>query len=146
MLDENKLITKSEIVDGADKKPLDNSLSLKKGDNAFLDACTLHLDVKLVELITRILSEIRARYPGYLREGLARKWVNHPGNYMAITIQNRDRSFAIHVKGSPKQFNARSIDIKADRGSYCRFKLRHDSQFDDALKVILASARSTEGY
>jgi hypothetical protein len=93
----------------------------------------------------RLISEIRAHYPGDLHEGLARKWVNHPGNFVALTIQNRDQSFAIHVKGEPTQFSAPTLDIKRDRGSYSRFKLKGLNQMEDALRVILASAHRSEG-
>jgi hypothetical protein len=68
------------------------------------------------------------------------KWVNHRTNFVAITIQNRDQSFAILVKGSPDDFTAATLDIRPDRGSYCRFKLEHERQFQDALNVILVSA------
>jgi hypothetical protein len=120
--------------------------ALGKGDGAFLASCDLHLDRRLVDFAKGLLSEIRVRYPGELREGLARKWVNHPGNFFALTIQNRDQSFAVHVKGEPKKFSAPALDIKPDRGSYSRFKLKHQSQFADALRVILYSAQSSEGY
>jgi hypothetical protein len=99
-----------------------------------------------VGIAERLLAEVRGRYPGNLNEGLARKWVNHPGNFLAITIQNRDQSFAVHVKGAPEQFNAPSFEIKPDRPSYSRFKLKYQRQFDDALRVILRSAQMSEGY
>jgi hypothetical protein len=63
-----------------------------------------------------------------------------PANFVAITIQNRDQSFAIHVKGSSNNFAAPTLDIRADRGSYCRFKLEHKRQLQDAINVILTSA------
>jgi hypothetical protein len=93
-----------------------------------------------------ILAELRSRYPGHLVEGLVRKWVNHPGNFVALTIQNRDQSFAVHVKGEPEEFDAPTLDMKPDRGSYSRFKLQHPNQLADALRVILSFARASEGY
>lgn len=117
-----------------------------RGDKAFLTECKRHLDAKMFEMAERLLSELRGRYPGNLHEGLARKWVNRPGNFLALTIQNRDQSLAVHVKGEPKRFNAPTLAIKPDRGSYSRFKLKHPRQFDDALRVILASAKASEGY
>jgi hypothetical protein len=71
---------------------------------------------------------------------------NHPGNLVALTIQNRDQSFAVHVKGEPKDFSAPSLDIKPDRGSYSRFKLKHESQSEDTIRVVLASAHRSESY
>ncbi len=113
---------------------------LGSGDAAFLAECRRLLSPSLVEMATRLLHEIRNRYPGRLVEGLARKWVNQPENFLAITIQNRDQSLAIHVKGSPTNFGGNTLDIRPDRGSYCRFKLQHERQLEDAINVILASA------
>lgn len=117
-----------------------------KGDEAFLAECRRHLNERLVSMAERLLSAVRERYPGNLHEGLARKWVNQTGNFVALTIQNRDQSFAVHVKGKPKDFSAPSLDIKRDRGSYSRFKLKHENQLDDTISVVLASAQRSEGY
>lgn len=75
-----------------------------RGDGMFLSSCRHHLGAGLVSMAERLLAEIRQRYPGELHEGMARKWVNHPENFVALTIQNRDQSFAIHVKGEPQDF------------------------------------------
>ena len=117
-----------------------------RGDDAFLAECQRHLNDSLVGMAQKMLLVVRERYPGNLREGLARKWVNHPGNFFAFTIQNRDQSFAVHVKGTPENFSAPFLEIKRDRGSYSRFKLKHENQLDDTIRVILASAQRTEGY
>jgi hypothetical protein len=117
-----------------------------RGDQAFIGECERHLHSGLCDMAKAILAELRSRYPGHLMEGLARKWVNHPGNFVALTIQNRDQSFAVHVKGEPQEFDAPTLDIKPDRGSYSRFKLQHPNQLADALRVILSSARASEGY
>ena len=117
-----------------------------RSDEAFLAECQRHLDEHLVGMAERLLSAVRERYPGHLHEGLARKWVNRPGNFVALIIQNRDQSFAVHVKGKPKDFSAPSLDIKRDRGSYSRFKLTHENQLDDTIRVVLASAQRSEGY
>ena len=115
----------------------------RKGDRAFLAECRKHLDASLVAIVEELLSRIRERYPGELHEGKARKWVNYPDNFVALTIQNRDKSFAVHVKGYPDQFSALSLDIKSDRPGYCRFKLKSKDQLDDTIRVVLASARNT---
>ena len=110
------------------------------GDRAFLGECQRHLDQRLVDMAKRLLSEIREHYPGELREGKARKWLNQPNNFVAVTIQNRDQSFAVHVKGAPNTYQAPSLEIKKDRGSYSRFKLKHDNQILDTIQVVLSSA------
>lgn len=132
------------IKDGGERAKKANPTG--KGDEAFLAECRYHLDECLVGMAERLLSTVRERYPGNLHEGLARKWVNQPGNFVALTIQNRDQSFAVHVKGKPKDFSAPSLNIKPDRGSYSRFKLKHENQLDDTIRVVLASAQRSEGY
>ncbi len=116
-----------------------------RGDNMFIASCQHYLGSDLVAMAERLLSEVRSRYPGELHEGLARKWVNQPENFVALTIQNRDQSFVIHVKGEPHEFSAPTLEIKRDRGSYLRFKLTDEDQLPDAISVILASGRATYG-
>ncbi len=137
--------TAKEPTIGMMSQPDDNS-SYGRGDSMFIASCRHHLKPHLVLMAERLLSEVRSRYPGELHEGLARKWVNHPENFVAITIQNRDQSFAIHVKGEPNEFSAPTLEVKPDRGSYSRFKLKEEAQLEDAISVILASARATCGY
>lgn len=120
--------------------------SAGRGDAMFVVSCHHHLAPDLVSMVEQLLAEVRSRYPGELHEGLARKWVNHPENFMALTIQNRDQSFAIHVKGEPEDFSAPTLEIKPDRGSYSRFKLKRQEQLNDAISVILASAKVTCGF
>jgi hypothetical protein len=117
-----------------------------RGDNMFIASCQHYLGSGLVAMAERLLSEVRSRYPGELHEGLARKWVNQPENFFALTIQNRDQSFAIHVKGEPHEFSSPTLEIKRDRGSYSRFKLKDEDQLPDAISVILASGRATYGH
>ena len=111
------------------------------GDQAFIVECRRHLNEDLVVMAEELLSAVRQRYPGKLNEGKARKWVNLPDNFFALTIQNRDMSFAVHVKGAPSDFVAPSLDIKKDRGTYSRFKLKNATQLRDTVHVILASAQ-----
>jgi hypothetical protein len=91
----------------------------------------------------RIMAAVRKQYSGKLREGKARKWVNYPDNFLAMTIQTRDGSFAIHVKGRPEDFDAPTLELKPDRPGYSRFKLQRPDQLEDTIKVILESARRT---
>ncbi len=123
-----------------------DNLPAGHGDGMFIAACRRHLEPHLVQLAERLLLKLRSRYPGDLHEGKARKWVNHPENFVAITIQNRDQSFAIYVKGQPQQFSAPSLEIKPDRPGYSRFKLNDESQLQDALSLIFESAKKVYGY
>jgi hypothetical protein len=114
----------------------------RKGDEAFLRASRALMSDSLVSLIKDLLDGVRQRHPGELWEGQARKWVNSPDNFVAITIQPRDRSFAIYARGESDAYDAlSSIDVRRDRPGYVRFKLYKASQLEDALKIVLRSAR-----
>lgn len=114
--------------------------TLGTGDAAFLAACRRLMSPELAEVAEQLLIDVRARLGGELQEGLARKWVNYPRNCLAITIQPRDASYAIQIKGQPEAFNAPSLEIKPDRPSYCRFKLSSAEQLADAGRVVAMSA------
>jgi hypothetical protein len=119
---------------------------LSNGDALFLAACRRErLPEHLIDAAGRILSTIRSRYQGQMNEGLARKWVNYPDNFLALVIQPRDESFAVHVWGRPSRFHATTLEIKPDRSRYSRFKLANSGQLDDALRVIMESARLATG-
>lgn len=125
-----------------ERRPLGGQGELRRGDQEFLNACRQELLPDLVRLGEQLLERIRSQYPGELHEGLARKWVNYPDNFFAMTIQNRDQSFAIHVRGRADRVSGSSLDVRPDRGSYCRFKITKPSQLDDALRAILQSANT----
>ena len=134
----------AEIAPALTKHAAPTAEPFGSGDAAFLAECRRLLGANLVKMGTELLQELRKRYPGKMIEGFARKWVNHPANFVALTVQNRDQSFAVHVKGRPNDFAAPTLDIRPDRGSYCRFKLQQEGQ--DAIKIILASALRSEGH
>jgi len=116
------------------------------GDQAFLEDCMRLLNPTLATIAERLLVEIRRCYRGQLHEGTQRRWVNYPGNFVVMAIQNRDQSLAVYVKGRPEEFDAPTLDIRPDRQGYSRFKVQTETHFFDALRVILASARRSEGY
>lgn len=116
-----------------------DEVGLRGGDRLFLDAARLLLTPELAQTGEELLREIRSQQPGELKEGQARKWVNEPDNFVAITIQPRDQSYAIHVRGDPKDFGSSSLDIRQDRTSYCRFKIKTRDQVVEAIYVIMHS-------
>jgi hypothetical protein len=119
--------------------------AFRRGDDAFIDECRAHLPRMLAEGIVQIIADLRRQYPGHFQEGLARKWTNQPGSFVALTIQPRDRSLAIHVKGAPADFSAPSLDIRRGTDGYCRFKVDDVAQLADAGRVVQAAARNSEG-
>ena len=125
--------------------PDDDDGAFRRGDDAFIDECRAHLPRMLAEGIVQIIADLRRQYPGRFQEGLARKWTNQPGSFVALTIQPRDRSLAIHVKGTPGDFAAPSLDIRRGTDGYCRFKVDDVAQLADAGRVVQAAARNSEG-
>lgn len=124
--------------------PLANNTVLGKSDAEFIASCRSHeMPDDLVEGMERLLKRVRTEFAGALREGLNRKWVNYPENFVAITIQHRDRSFAVNVKGRPDQFLKGSLVLKDDRPGYSRFKLERAGDVKEATEVVLRSARSS---
>jgi hypothetical protein len=113
------------------------------GDEEFLRSCQRLLGEELCGMAKQLLAELRQKHQGHLHEGQARKWVNGPRNFVAITIQPRDRSLAVHVKGNPDEFVAPSLDIRPDRPSYSRFKLERHDQLSDAIQVVLSAGMRT---
>jgi len=121
--------------------------TVNNGDAAFLAACKREkLPLHLIEAAEKIIDAIRTKFAGHMREGKARKWVNYPDNFLALVIQPRDCSFAVHVWGRPNKFSAASLEIKPDRSRYSRFKLSRASQLDDTIRIILESARLCTGH
>ena len=143
--DEALLVDLGESA-GETKKSNREQSGPRAGDQQFVVECGLLLDQAFADMAKQLLAEIRRRHRGHLHEGQARKWVNHPSNFVAITIQPRDQSLAVHVKGDPNEFNAPTLDIKPDRPSYSRFKLERAAQLPDAIRAILASAQRSEGF
>lgn len=114
----------------------------REGDSNFLRECEKHLRPEIVAIARRFLSSIRESYSGNLREGQGRKWVNYPDNFVAITIQNRDQSLAINVRGHIDNWADLSVEPKPDRPGYLRFKLSRECQIEDALRLVRASANN----
>jgi hypothetical protein len=113
----------------------------RTGDDSFIAACRSEgLPEAVIRLGQSFLARIREFSDDKLREGMHRKWVTYPKNFLALTIQNRNQQFCIHVKHSAMlaQFSDR-LDIRDDRPGYARFWLKDQSQLDPAVKAARAS-------
>lgn len=110
------------------------------GDEAFLSACKQLVSEEFALLAGILIRNIRKIHPGRLVEGQSRKWLNHPDNFVAITIQNRDRSLAVSIRDVPEAHNSELLP-KRDRPGYLRFKISKPADLGEALKLISASAR-----
>lgn len=116
-------------------------INQRSGDSAFLEACKSEgLPDQMVRLASDFLKAIRVFSSDELVEGQSRKWVSKPKNFVAITIQNRNKQFCIHVKKSPILKSLTStLDIRDDRPGYVRFWLQGEHQ----LEAAIAAARGS---
>lgn len=115
--------------------------TFRSGDQAFISACEAEaLPLKIVELGKNFLKRVRDFSDDRLREGKHRKWVTYPKNFLALTIQNRNKQFCIHVKQTTVLASLKdTLDIRDDRPGYVRFWLRDESQLDAAVKAANSS-------
>lgn len=113
----------------------------RRGDHAFIEAChSENLPEAIIKLVQDFLTAVREFSSDELQEGLHRKWVTYPKNFLAITIQNRNKQFCIHVKKTAVLPTlADRLDIRDDRPGYARFWLQNESQLSPAIRAARAS-------
>jgi hypothetical protein len=109
-------------------------------DAAFIEACAQLVGTEFAGLAKELVDAIREKHAGRLTEKQGRKWLNEPNNFVAITIQNRDRSLAISIRAVSEAGNS-PLKPKPDRPGYLRFKVTRRADVPEALRLILASAR-----
>lgn len=114
---------------------------LGKGDKAFLDACAVEgLPEEVINLGKNFLSSVREFSDDMLHEGQSRKWVTKPRNFLALTIQNRNQQFCVHVKKSSLLHALEGkLDIRDDRPGYARFWLSNSTQLEAAILAAKSS-------
>lgn len=106
----------------------------------FLDSCRSHgLPDTLIQSVSRLLRELEKKVDFELLEGEQRKWTANP-NFIALTIQNRNKQLLISVKGDPSKMGELAIFPKTSRPPYCEFHFTSPEQFGDTLSVALSSA------
>lgn len=113
----------------------------RSGDQAFIMACEAEtLPSRVIEIGENFLSRVREFSDDRLREGKHRKWVTYPNNFLALTIQNRNKQFCIHVKKTSVLASLNdTLDIRDDRPGYVRFWLQDESQLEAAVKAAKSS-------
>lgn len=111
----------------------------RDNDEGFYEACEKLVSPEFAALGRELVEGIRKLHPGRLIEGKSRKWLNQPVNFVALTIQNRDRSFAISIKNVSEAATS-PLHPKPDRPGYLRFKVSDRADVPEALRLILASA------
>jgi hypothetical protein len=110
------------------------------GDRQFLHALEqLPDDIK--QAGTQILTSVRRHFPGNLHPRSGRRYQETPDNFWFVTVQPRDRSLSITVRGLPDRFKVSRLRIVADRSPYSRFKVRGLDDVSEAVTVILSAVR-----
>ena len=114
---------------------------LGPGDSAFLKSLA-QLPPELEEAGSQLLEKVRAQCAGSLR-GLpgGRRFQETPDNFWFVTVQPRDRSLSIVVRGMPVRLSPTRLKVVEDRRPYSRFKLNHRSDVDEAASIILSAVR-----
>lgn len=107
---------------------------LSSGDSRFINAIPAHL----CDLGTKLLSEVRRKYPGDLTYYEASgKYVDAPDNFWTIRPQPRDGSFRITVRGRPASFDGSgTLKIKPDMPGYSSFKIERVAQIEEFMQVL----------
>lgn len=110
------------------------------GIEAFIESCrSFDLPIELVNSITELLETVSSKLSFTLREGEQRKWTAEP-NFVALTIQNRNKQLLVSVKGDPRRMGYQTIDPKVSRPPYCEFHVNSPDQYEDTLSAIVRSA------
>lgn len=133
------------ILDLADEPASSETLVHRlAGDDSFRAAATGLLAPEMSMTAHAILDGIRNEFKGELVAVQGRKWVHSPANFVALTIQNRDQSIAITVRGEPEKHPNTPLHLKRDRPGYSRFKVTSPSEVGRAMMHIRCAARLYE--
>jgi len=107
----------------------------------FLDECRNHeLPADLVQACEELLAAANSEQPFVLNEGEQRKWTAKP-NFVALTIQNRNKQILVSVKGEPTTMSYSKISPKVSRPPYCEFHFESASQLEEVIDVVRKSIR-----
>lgn len=125
-----------EAVNASDETPQTAPNGANNFSN-FIAACQNEgIPQPLLAAMTKLLSVLNSKFSFELNEGKARKWTAEP-NFVAFTIQNRNRQFLVSVKGNHRAMNYTTIKPRAGRGeTYSEFHFSGLTQFDDTLNAI----------
>ena len=114
--------------------------TLGSGDQQFLRALD-ELPDEVKEAGEAILTQVRQHFPGDLRAVSTRRFQETPDNFWFITIQPRDRSLSITVRGLLERFSTARLKVVADRRPYSRFKVTSMADVPEAVDVISKAVR-----
>ena len=119
-----------------------SAIQLGVGDRQFISALG-ELPDDTRKAGEAILLQVRQHFPGDLRAVSPRRFQETPDNFWFITVQPRDESLSITVRGLPNRFNVHRLKLIEDRKPYSRFKVKGMSDTAEATEVILHAVRKT---
>lgn len=128
----------SELSDGQSVIRID-------GDNGFRASANALLNPDMCGSAHALLDALRDEFTGELVVGQGRKWVNSPANFVAFTIQNRDQSLAVTVRGEPDRHPNTPLALRRDRPGYSRFKVASSRDIGPAMAHIRRAANLYNG-
>jgi hypothetical protein len=121
-----------------------HAAALGRGDQTFLKALE-DLPMQLKDAGDELLRNVRAQCPGDLRPlSNGRRFQETPDNFWFVTVQPRDESLSITVRGLPDRFSATRLKIVEDRRPYSRFKIKSKADVAEAVLVILSAVRRSQ--
>lgn len=139
------IIVNGGDVAQAEAKPAAPAISssprhIRAGDDQYLRSLA-DLPDDLKRAGESILHQVREHFPGDLRAVGTRRFQETPDNFWFVTVQPRDESLSITVRGLPDRFHVARLKIVEDRRPYSRFKVRGMSDVPEAVQVILHAVR-----
>jgi len=117
-----------------------SSVQYGPGDRQFLHTLE-ELPDNVKQAGAQILASVRHHFPGDLHPRPGRRFQETPDNFWFVTVQPRDRSLSITVRGLPDRFKVSRLRIVADRSPYSRFKVKGLDDVSEAVTVILSAVR-----
>lgn len=127
----------STQVETTPREPL-----LGSGDQVFLRQLA-ELPPETAQAGTDLLRAIRTHFPGSLRQISDRRFQETPDNFWFATIQPRDQSIVITVRGLPERYGKTQLNVVVDRPPYSRFKIRTVHDVGEAFEIIFKAIRKT---
>ena len=117
------------------EEPEPRTIQIGSGDQKFIQSSP----PMLMALAEAILQAIRSVYVGELQfYEKAKRFVESPDNFLAISPQSRKQNFAIYVRGLPSVFESviKTLEPKKDRAGYSRFTLGRADQIPELMAIL----------
>lgn len=93
------------------------------------------------------IRRIREAQPGSFKRMKSGQFNYGPLDFLAVVVQPKAESIRVTVYGQPHAFGrTATLTLKPELKSYTSFKLRSQSEVDDAVRVALKAAELKEEF